>query len=170
MAYPSIFDKPKNDFNISGVLNQQSQLAGAGTQIGSYDQFSQQFALGGNGLNPTAGLSPILPDIGAPAYQPTLAERAFGYTAKDGSSMGGFALPALQVANAGMQTYLGLKQLGVAEDSLSFQKDAFSKQFETQKQMTNTQLRDRQTRRLEASGGPGHGVMGVDEYMRLNGI
>lgn len=72
----------------------------------------------------------------------------------------------LNIAKGAFDAYLGYKELKVAEDTLSFQKDAFSKQFENQRSLTNTQLRDRQIARRSAN----KGHQAVDAYMAEHGI
>jgi hypothetical protein len=75
----------------------------------------------------------------------------------------GVAVDVFNIANAGMNAYLGYKQLGVAEDTLDFQKDAFSSQFEMQRADVNRRLEDRQRSRVSASGA---NAMSVDDYMK----
>ena len=82
------------------------------------------------------------------------------------TGVGGMAPGLIGLATAGMNTYLGLKQLGVAKDTLKFQKNAFSKQFEAQRSTINTQLRDRQHQRLNAGGN----WQSEDDYMKQHGV
>tara|TARA_R110000764_G_scaffold232623_1_gene325158 strand:+ start:664 stop:1137 length:474 start_codon:yes stop_codon:yes gene_type:complete len=73
------------------------------------------------------------------------------------------------VLNAGanvVQAYAGNKQLGYARDSLKESKRQFNANYETQRSLTNTQMRDRQ-RSLVASN-PKH--ESVESYMKKNGI
>ena len=86
---------------------------------------------------------------------------------KTGMNHGGWGSTALGLASAGMNAYLGLKQLGVMKDTLKFQKNSFNKQFTAQQTLTNSNLRDRQDRRFEASGGA---VMSTDDYMKKNRV
>jgi len=88
-----------------------------------------------------------------------------GKDTSTGFQSSGVATPMVGAATAGMNAYLGLQQLKLAKNSLNFQKDAFSKQFETQRTLTNAQLRDRQMARDSATGGNT-----VDAYMRQNGV
>ena len=94
------------------------------------------------------------------------SQRLFGFEGKDGYEFGGLAMPALQLAQGGLNAYTGMKQLGIAEDSLAFQKDAFSKQFENQRKLTNAQLEDRQKSRVAF----GPSATPVDEYMKKYGV
>jgi hypothetical protein len=70
------------------------------------------------------------------------------------------------IGKTGLGVWLGLKQLGLAEDSLDFQKDAFSKQFTNQAKLTNAQLRDRQIRRNRENSWS----TPTDEYMKQNAV
>jgi len=74
---------------------------------------------------------------------------------------------ALGGANTLLQGYMGLKQLDMAKDQLDFQKQAFEKNYNAQRQRTNTQLRDRQKRRYYEN--PDY-YASVDEYMAKNGV
>jgi len=68
--------------------------------------------------------------------------------------------------NSILQGFLGLKQLNLANDQLKFQKDAFNKNFDSQRRLTNAELRDRQaTRNIDVAGSTP-----VDEYMNKYGI
>lgn len=61
-------------------------------------------------------------------------------------------IPAgIQGLSALAQGWLGFQQLGLAKDSLAFQKDAFNKNYENQRQLTNQQLMDRQRARAAAN-------------------
>lgn len=91
----------------------------------------------------------------------------FGGKDKAGTVYQGAAMPALQLLKGGMDTWMGLKQLGLAEDSLNFQKNAFSKQFTNQASLLNTQMADRQKARVDRNAGNN---MAVDEYMNKNAV
>ena len=78
----------------------------------------------------------------------------------------GWGSALLDVAKAGMSGWLGMQQLNLAKDNLSFQKDAFSKQFENQRTLTNAELSDRQNARVAATPG----TMSTEEYMKAHGV
>lgn len=69
----------------------------------------------------------------------------------DGSAGMGWGMPLLNMGSSLLNGYLGFKQLGLAEDSLNFQKNAFSKQFENQRTLTNNELLDRQNARYASN-------------------
>ena len=74
---------------------------------------------------------------------------------------------ALSGVSAGLQGFMGMKQLGLAKDQLDLQKQSFNKNYGAQKQTTNTQLRDRQRRRYAEQP---DSYVSPDEYMKQNGI
>ena len=63
--------------------------------------------------------------------------------------------------------WMGLQQLDLAKDNLNFQKDAFSKQFENQRTLTNAELRDRQAARVASNP---TAYQSVDDYMKEHGV
>ena len=63
--------------------------------------------------------------------------------------------------------WMGLQQLDLVKDNLDFQKDAFSKQFENQRTLTNSELRDRQAARVASNP---TAYQSVDDYMKANGV
>jgi len=72
----------------------------------------------------------------------------------------------LQLGKSGLDIWLGMQKLGLAKDDLKFQKDAFSKQFDTQKTLTNTEMEDRQRARVSFSPA----AESVDSYMARNRV
>lgn len=77
---------------------------------------------------------------------------------------GGMALGAAQgLASA----YMGMKQYGLAKDSLKQSKDVFNKNFDAQRRTTNASLEDRQRARIASNSGA---YESVGSYMNKNGI
>ena len=58
----------------------------------------------------------------------------------------GFGLQALQAGTGLANTFLGFKNLSVAKDQLSFQKSAWQKQFDIQKEQYDRQVKERAQR------------------------
>lgn len=74
------------------------------------------------------------------------------------------------VLNAGanvFQAYTGSKQLGYAKDSLKESKRQFNANYDSQKSLTNTQMRDRQTARYSSNP---NAYETPSSYMKKNGI
>ena len=178
----------QNNFNVSSdFMRGPTQVQSSGFldsfnssryQRSFMDYLNQQPA---NSLNMSdmGGVGTEIADMNIPSTDGTGAfgghgwfskEGLFGGKNEDGSSFNGWGGSAIGLATGAMNAYLGMKNLGIMEDSLKFQKNAFSKQFENQRITTNTALRDRQQRRVDAQGRPNSSVMSVDEYMRLNGV
>jgi len=78
----------------------------------------------------------------------------------------GWVSPLLRLGKGGLDAWLGIQKLGLAKDDLKFQKDAFSKQFDTQKTLTNTEMEDRQRARVSFSPA----AESVDSYMARNRV
>ena len=71
------------------------------------------------------------------------------------------------LAQAGLGAFNAWNSNQVAKDQLKFQKEAFGKQYEAQKGLTNSQLADRQRRRVAEQPNL---ALGVDEYMNKYGV
>ena len=92
-----------------------------------------------------------------------------GYlTQKDqnGMTTTGFLDYGLGAAQGVANLWMGMKQYGMAKDSLNFQKDSYAKNFAAQKGLTNAELSDRQIRRRAENPN----AMPVEEYMSKYGI
>ena len=77
---------------------------------------------------------------------------------------GNLALGALQGIGS---AYMGMKQYGLAKDALAQSQAQFDKNYNAQRQTTNTQLEDRQRARVAATDGRAESV---DSYMDRNRI
>ena len=77
---------------------------------------------------------------------------------------GGLALQGLQGLG---NSYMGMKQFGLAEDALKEQKRQFNVNFEAQRKMTNSQLADRQRARVASNPGA---YQSEAEYMKQWGV
>jgi len=150
------FSQQIEDMDVSDlykVLQNKSSSLAPNTQTNG--SFGQQFDvpfLGQNNMDPNNR-----------GWQGWL----FGGRGTDGTRYQGAAGPALNLLKGGVDTWMGLKQLGLAEDNLDFQKNAFSKQFGNQASLINTQLADRQRARVDRNP---HNNMAVGEYMNKNAV
>ena len=76
--------------------------------------------------------------------------------------------------------FMGMKQYGIAKDTLNFNKEQFWKQYDAQKNLTNSQLEDRQRARLAADtvsnssgqsvANPNSNYRSVSDYMSQYGV
>lgn len=94
-----------------------------------------------------------------------------------GSSAAG-GMTGFQKGVAGLQTvgslwdaWNGYQQTKLAKQQLAFQKDAFNKQYAAQAGLVNSQMEDRQTRRVnEAAANQSSPVMSVSDYVAKYGV
>lgn len=111
-------------------------------------------------------------------FQPDLNTLGGGVNTVDGGYLDFNAKAPLQMSAfskgvAGLQTlgnlmgaWNGYQQTKIAKQQLAFQKDSFNKQYGAQKNLTNSQLEDRQRRRVMESSDN----MSVADYMNKYGI
>lgn len=71
----------------------------------------------------------------------------FGSTNQNGIKQMGLADYGLGALGAGLSAFIGMKQYGLAKDQFNFQKNAWNKDFEAQKGVTNGELNARQLSR-----------------------
>lgn len=74
---------------------------------------------------------------------------------------------ALGAGSAILNGYMGMKQYGLAKESLNQSKEQFRLNYEAQKGLTNSQLADRQAARLAADPNSGASVA---DYMAKYGV
>ena len=74
---------------------------------------------------------------------------------------------ALGAASGLASTFLGMKQYGLAKQTLAENKRQFQLNYDAQKQTTNTRLEDRQRARVASNAGA---YQSVGDYMAVNGI
>lgn len=89
-----------------------------------------------------------------------------GKTNADGSKDMGWGGLALGVGQGLFSGYMGMKNYGLAKDSLEQGKKQFQMNYDAQKQITNTALEDRQ--RARVANNPNS--VAVNEYMNQNRI
>ena len=108
---------------------------------------------------------------GSPSASLPTANRGFldgmmGGVNKDGTRFDGWGGMALGVGQAGLGAFLGMKQYGLAKQTLEQNKRQFQLNYDAQKQTTNTRLEDRQRARVANNASS----VGVDDYMNKNRI
>jgi hypothetical protein len=172
--------------SISQYLPQQNQDWGNALQFGASPQMpGAPVAPGGMGALDTSGvLSGFSPPTGlealgaqfatptAPAF-PGAASSAPGFlkgmvggTQADGTKMNGWGGLALGAASGIANTFMGMKQYGMAKDALKENKRQFNLNYGAQRDTMNTRMEDRQRARVAANSS----AVGVDEYMAKNRI
>lgn len=91
-----------------------------------------------------------------------------GLLGKDGKQ--GWGDLALGAAKAGLGAFIGMKQYGLAKKQFEFQKDAWNKEYEVNKNLTNERLETRQNRRIAESGATGMKFDDTASYMSKYGV
>lgn len=86
---------------------------------------------------------------------------------ENGVTTQGWGGMALGAASGLTSAYLGMKQYGLAKDTLKHNKEMFSKNFDAQRRTTNASLQDRQAARVASNPGA---YQSVSAYMDQNGI
>lgn len=119
----------------------------------------------GTSVTPTAAYEglPIAESVATPGK--SWGDFLFGSVNKDGTQMGALA-PMAQGVNALGSLWLGMKQYGIAKDSLEFQKTKYAQDYAAQRGLTNSQLEDRQKMRVREDPN----AMQVAEYMAKYGV
>ncbi len=90
-----------------------------------------------------------------------------GSTDKNGIQQQGWGGLALGAAQGLGSLYMGMKQYELAKDTLATNKAQFERQFAANKQLTNSNLEDRQRARVASNAGA---YQSVGDYMAQNGV
>ena len=122
-----------------------------------------------------ANPSPLLPAI--PGMQsiaatnspsgPGFLDGMLGWTGTDKVQHQGWAAPAVAGASSLANLFIGMKQYGLAKDSLAEDKRQFGMNYDAQRTTTNSQLEDRQRARVASNPGA---YQSVGAYMTQNGV
>ena len=134
------------------------------------NNFSSQFNTPlGIDVSNTSFLSDFNPfsQLGIGQNQTSMFDNFLPWKDANGTSGMGWGMPVLGMGKSIFDGWLGMQQLGVAKDNLAFQKNAFSKQFENQRTLTNNDLRDRQNARIAASPGM---FQDTESYMKQHSV
>jgi len=129
------------------------------------DAFGNPVPFGSNwNLDPlegaSAGSSPVRPDF--------LSMDSFlGGTNADGSRFNGWGPTALNTFTGLANTFLGMRQYGLAKSALRENRRQFNANFDSQRTLTNSRLRDRQRARVASNP---NAYESVGNYMAQNGI
>lgn len=94
------------------------------------------------------------------------SQALFGGVTTDGKQINGIGSDLFGLANAGLNAYTSLGNLNLAQDSLDFQKSAWSQNFNNAVSSYNTELKDRQQARVNRNSN----AQSVSDYMAENGL
>ena len=126
-------------------------------------------------LNPMGGMGQPFPGVlpqGASYGQMGPAVPGAGggsiwdsFLTKDGNQ--GWGTTAMGAAGGLYNAWMGMKQYGLAKDTLDTNKQQFAQNFGAQQKMTNSRLEDRQAARVASNPGA---YQSVGDYMKKNGV
>lgn len=117
----------------------------------------------GGGWNPAlAGGSATAPKAPGSIFDSFLQQRG-----GDGTTSGGWGQAGLGILQGVGGLYLGMQQYNLAKDALATSKEQFNRQFEVNKNLTNSRLEDRQRARVASNAGA---YQSVGDYMNQNGV
>lgn len=103
-------------------------------------------------------MGPALPGAGGGGFMDSLLGT------KEAPGWGGTAMGA---ASGIFNAWMGMKQYGLAKDTLETNKQQFAQNFGAQQKMTNSRLEDRQRARVASNAGA---YQSVGDYMKTNGV
>lgn len=153
---------------------QQSFPYAASSGYGAMEPFDyglgSQSSSGGLGLTaPNTGL-PSLPNANNNPGGASNWFRDSGFLSQknlDGTTTQGWGGLALGGAQALGSMYMGMKQYGLAKDTLAANKSQFERNYAAQRTTTNTALEDRQRARVASNP---NAYQSVGDYMQKNGV
>lgn len=117
--------------------------------------WTKQAMIGASGPNFNSGAT----NMSGPGAKTGFLDGAFGPD--------GWGNLALNAAGGLASTFLGMKQYGLAKQTLAENKRQFQLNYDAQKKTTNTRLEDRQRARVASNAGA---YQSVGDYMATNGI
>lgn len=146
------------DFNLTSAPNYQPKLAegfnmNPGASLSNFN-FGAGTQPGGGGI--FGNIGDMFKNSGF-----------MGSTDKNGMKTDGWGGMALSTVSGLMNAYMGMKQYGLAKQTLAHNKDVFNKNYTAQKQTTNAAFEDRQRARVASNPGA---YVSVGDYMKKNGI
>lgn len=118
----------------------------------------------------TLGIAPAAtaPVNAGASFQPSLLQSFTGYTnPSTGMNQQGWGGLALGAASALGNSYMGMKQYGLAKDAFKESKRQYEQNFAAQRTLVNGQLEDRQRARVASNP---DAYQSVGDYMNKNRI
>lgn len=151
---PSLFSKTPGYGGMS--LNDYQSMSGYGQPTTSL-----------TGLSTTSGVLDDVSNAGAAATPSNWWDGFLQQRDAKGITSGGWGQAGLGIASGAINAWLGLKQYGLAKDTLNANKEQFALNYGAQKATTNSALEDRQRARVASNAGA---YESVGKYMQKNGI
>lgn len=144
----------------SGLVPQISPFGAAPVGVGSVSPAMS--------LAPAGGINLGVDASGATGLGGWLRSSGF-LSSKDvnGMETQGWGGPALGLAGAGLNAFMGMKQFNLAKETLQANKDQYAQNFDAQRTTTNSALEDRQRARVASNSSA---YQSVGDYMDKNRI
>ena len=158
-----------NQFSMANLNQQAGNFMGLNTTYQGSSPLTP--AIQGNGVTSNMYGLRDNPATAALSFAPSGADAPGGGSwwdgmvgSKEAPGWGGMAIGgASALANA----WMGMKQYGLAKDTLAQNKQQFETNFAAQKGVTNAQMEDRQKARVASNPGA---YQSPSEYMNKNGV
>lgn len=159
--------QPQSPFSMDSI--NASVNTGMGIDPANPTPFTSPVATGnwmdgfktvGTGI-PNIGASPV-PGMAVPNMQSNWWDGMVG--TKETPGWGGMAMGA---ASGLASAFMGMKQYGLARDTLNQHKQEYAANYDAQKRTTNAAMEDRQRARVASNAGA---YQSVGDYMDRNGI
>lgn len=115
---------------------------------------------------PALATPPALPG-GESSLLGALWKSAFDSKDANGILKQGWLSPAIGIAQGIGNGYMGMKQYGLARDSLKEQQRQFNMNYENQRKLTNSMLEDRQRARVASNPGA---YQSPEAYLKQYGV
>ena len=156
-------------FDLLSSFGSSAPVAPSGRNMSGYTNFDLSNFTPGAVAAPVA--NPAVPagmgGAGSGGFMDNLFGSMFDKTDANGiktQGWGGLALSGIQGLG---NSYMAMKQFGLAEDALKEQKRQFNINYEAQRKTTNSQLADRQRARVASNPGA---YQSEAEYMKKWGV
>ena len=139
------------------------------SQVGGYSpatvpnpyEFDLAKIAGGKGVTPVGAGTP------PPTFEPSFFQRMTGFTDANGNQQVGWGGLALGAAQGLGGAYMGMKQFGLAKDTLKEQQRQYNQNYQAQRTLINSQLSDRQLARVASNP---DAYQSETEYMKKWGV
>lgn len=162
--------QPQQSLPMTPGMAPNGQPAIALPLIGAdYEQMPGQGMFAGSAVNaPITGGTNFANTTTPSAFTQWMRDKGvIGSTDGNGIRTDGWGGLALGVAQGLGSLYLGMQQYNLAKDTLANNKAQFERQYQANKQLTNSNLEDRQRARVASNAGA---YQSVGEYMAQNGV
>ena len=150
--------------NSAASGEQQQMLAAQNAEFGNWGLDATNQALGGGTYG---SMDALKKGAGGSGLAGIFGDNSF---MGDAFGKGGWVSPVLQGIGSLAQSWAAMKQLDLAKDQFSFQKDAFNKNWAAQTSTLNTAMADRQAARVGSAGTLTNKYQSVGDYMDENRI